>query len=120
MNCPSGRDGWAVLIGGGSLASVRIPVELAKTIPSLRPSDGVVSGDGKWCLPAAGGDYLVDRDQVGESLVVDLPMKSARYHVHWIDAKTGADTEGDEIAVDQPLRLKAETNVLWLERTSSD
>ena len=50
MNCPSGRDGWAVLIGGGSLPNVKLPDQLAKVIPTLTPADGIVTGDGQWCL----------------------------------------------------------------------
>jgi hypothetical protein len=48
MHCPSGRDGWAVLFGGGSLPNVKLPDRLAKVIPSLMPTDGVISGDGQW------------------------------------------------------------------------
>ena len=43
-NCPSSRDGWAVLIGGGSLPNVKLPAELAKIIPSMQPADGIVIG----------------------------------------------------------------------------
>ena len=45
MNCPSGRDGWAVLMGGGSLPNVKLPDELAQVIPTLQPADGVVDCD---------------------------------------------------------------------------
>ena len=41
-NCPSIRDGWATLIAGGSLADVKLPAELAKIIPTMRPMDGIV------------------------------------------------------------------------------
>ena len=54
MNCPSGRDGWAVLIGGGSLPNVKLPDRLAKVIPTLMPADGIVSGEGQWCLANVG------------------------------------------------------------------
>ena len=44
-NCPSIHDGWATLIAGGSLADVKLPAELAKIIPTMRPADGIVNGD---------------------------------------------------------------------------
>ena len=31
-------------------ADVKLPAELASVIPTLRPTDGIVSGAGQWCL----------------------------------------------------------------------
>ena len=33
MNCPSSRDGWAVLMGGGSLPNVKLPISWRKSFP---------------------------------------------------------------------------------------
>jgi hypothetical protein len=116
MNCPSGRDGWAVLIGGGSLPDVKLPDKLAKMIPTMRPMDNVVSGGGKWCLGDADGDYLICMEKQGEAITVEPSSQAARYHAHWINRDSGEILASDEILDIRPIRLNAKTGVLWMER----
>jgi hypothetical protein len=115
MNCPSNRDGWAVLIGGGSIPDVRLPIELTTMVPSLRPDDRVVDGRGQWCLADNGDNYLIYSESAGDSIRARLPRTPNGYHVHWIDAKTGKQTDGPPIA-DEEINLPAKTHALWLER----
>jgi hypothetical protein len=117
-NCPSIRDGWATLIAGGSLADVKLPVELAKIVPSMRPADGIVTGDNQWCL-ANDGDYLIYTDAIDANMEVDLPGEPARYRLRWIDSKTGEISSGDEVAISRPLRIQAVTKLLWLARSDN-
>src|SRR5690606_12318577 len=49
LYCRSGRDGWAVLMGGGSLPHASLPDSLAATLPQYLPDDQVVARDGRWC-----------------------------------------------------------------------
>jgi hypothetical protein len=118
-NCPSIRDGWATLIAGGSLADVKLPVELAKIVPSMRPADGIVTGDNQWCL-ANDGDYLIYTDAIDANMEVDLPGEPARYRLRWIDSKTGEISSGDEVAISRPQRIQAVTKLLWLVRSDNN
>jgi hypothetical protein len=118
MHCPSRRDGWAVLIGGGSLPNVKLPARLSAVIPSLRPADGVLPGEEAWCLSDDGHNYLIYSELAGENIAINLPAGSARYRIHWINAETGELESGDEFAAGQPLSLKSKA--VWLERTRDD
>jgi hypothetical protein len=118
MNCPSTRDGWAVLIGGGSLPSLKLPEQLAKIVPTLSPADGIVDAKGQWCLANKKGDFLIYCERAGDELALNLPKDSQRLHVHWIDPRSGESRSDDEIANSGPLRLVAKTNVVWLQTQS--
>jgi hypothetical protein len=118
MNCPSGRDGWAVLIGGGSLPNVKLPDQLATIIPTLLPADGIVASEQGWCLASATRDYLIYTEKIGEEIEVTLPNDSTRYQIHWVDTESGEMRAGEDVAAG-PLRLRAKTNVLWLEPTDT-
>jgi hypothetical protein len=117
MHCPSQRDGWAVLIGGGSLPDVTLPAKLASVIPALQPADGVVAR-GAWCLADNGNNYLIYSREADESLALNLADRSTKYRVHWIDTITGKARIGDDVAGNQRFALKA--NVVWLERLSGN
>jgi hypothetical protein len=120
MHCPSGRDGWAVLMGGGSLPNVKLPPELAEAIPTMRPTDGVVAGEDQWCLASDGGDYLIYTEGTGGPIDVNLPSDSASYRVQWIDARSGQMTTGEGVSALKPLSLKPVKNVLWLSRIGQE
>lgn len=120
MNCPSGHDGWATLIGGGSLPAVKLPEQLAKTLPSMVPTDGIVDAKGQWCLANKNGDYLIYCERNADQISLNLPKDSRRRHVHWIDPRSGESRSGDEIASSGQLRLVAKTNVLWLQSENAN
>jgi len=120
MNCPSGRDSWAVLMGGGSLPNVKLPNELAKIAPTFMPAEGVVSGAGQWCLANPKGDYVVYTAAIGREIEVNLPADPPGYRVHWVDSSSGEIQSVEKIPAARPIRLRAKTNVLWLERDSAN
>jgi hypothetical protein len=66
MNCPSTRDSWAVLMGGGSLPNVKLPDELAAAIPKMHPADDVVTAKNQWALANDDGDYLIYAENSGD------------------------------------------------------
>jgi hypothetical protein len=117
--CPSISDGWAVLIGGGSLPDVKLPARLAEVIPTMQPTDGIVSGRGQWCLGRPGGDYLIYAEDRAQTLNVNLPGPPARYRVHWID-RSGDMTSSSNVTADRPVRLRPQANALWLERIGGE
>jgi hypothetical protein len=118
MNCPTGRDGWAVLIGGGSLPDVRLPEELAVILPSLRPDDRAVVGDHGWCLSNDGNHYLFYAQASADAMLVRLPDAPNGYRVHFVDVESGKLT--GSVSVDGgETSIPAQANVLWLERIDS-
>jgi hypothetical protein len=120
MNCPSGRDGWAVLMGGGSLPNVTLPNELAKIVPTLTPVESVVPREGQWCIANAKGDSVVYTAANGREIEVNVPAGPPGYRVHWVDSSSGEIQSGEKIPAASPIRLRAKTNVLWLEPVSAN
>jgi hypothetical protein len=115
MNCPSSRDGWAVLMGGGSIPNVRLPDELAAVVPNLRPEDGIVGGRGEWCLADDGNNYIIYCESQSEPVHARLPRAAHGYRVRWIDMKTGELTEGAPLSGSE-ISISAKSQALWLER----
>jgi hypothetical protein len=105
---------------GVLVSDAHSPEKLAREIPSLRPTDGIVSGPGQWCLAAPGRDYLIYAERTDRPIVLDLASDAGNYRAHWIDAKTGAVSEGDTIAAGKRVELPAHANVLWLEKLSDN
>jgi hypothetical protein len=114
MHCPSDREGWAVLMGGGSLPDVRLLADLARAVVSMRPVEGMVAGPGQWCLGNGEGEYLVYVENVGDLVDVNTLNESQRYRAGWIHAKTGELSPGGMFIAGDSHRLRAESNVLWL------
>jgi len=112
-NCPSTHDGWATLIAGGSLADVNLPQELAAIIPSMRLLDGVTSG-AVWCLANDTGECVVYAPNADESIELKLP--AGKYTVKAIERSDGTIASTKEIRVDGPIRVPAESGILWLSR----
>ena len=90
MNCPSGRDGWAVLMGGGSLPDVKLPDKLSRIVTTLQPNDGIVDGEGQWCLADSDRNILVYTESIGKDVELTVPRGST-WHVHWVDSASGDD-----------------------------
>jgi hypothetical protein len=112
-NCPATHDGWAVLIAGGSLADVKVPAKLAALIPSMRPTDGVVTGEDKWCLANDRGEYLIYTTDTKNDLALNLPA-GGQYRAAWIDAKSGKIQSAVTFASDELKKLPAASSVIWI------
>jgi hypothetical protein len=119
MHCPSSRDGWAVLIGGGSLPNLRLPDALATVIPTMAPADNIISKGHAWCLVNDRGDCLVYSD-IGDTLQLSLPIATAHYRPHWIDPETAQVTPAGGTIVGPVFRTPAISHVLWLQRQPTD
>ncbi len=79
MNCPSGRDGWAVLIGGGSLPDVKLPAKLSEAIPTMQPADDVVSGPRPMVPEQSNGDYFIYSENTDGKIRIALPIQAGAY-----------------------------------------
>ena len=99
---------------------MKLPNELAKIVPTLIPAEGVVSGAGQWCLARPKGDYIVYNAAAGREIEVNVPAGPLGYRVHWIDSNSGEIQSDEKIPAASPIRLRAKTNVLWLEHASAN
>jgi hypothetical protein len=118
--CPSGRDGWAVLMGGGSFPDVKLPAKLAEVIPTMRPDDNLVSGASQWCLSNSDSDCLIYLENTRGQIRIALPVQVAAYRANWIDRASGEITAIEDIGKDGPTILRSRTQVLWIERMPSN
>lgn len=113
-NCPSTHDGWAVLMGGGSLADVRLPAEVKNLISGFKPIDGIVSGKDAWCLGDGDRSFLIYTAASNSPLCIKAPDARMAFRIRWIDEKTGAVIDDGRITPNALTRLPAKRNVLWL------
>jgi hypothetical protein len=120
LHCPSGRDGWAVIMGGGSLPDVQLPARLAELIPTLMPAVNIVSGRGRWCLSGPDGDYLIYSETTDEPVRITLSGEAELYRANWIDRQSGEIVATENIDSRTPAQLRCKSNVLWIERLVSD
>jgi hypothetical protein len=106
QHCPSRHDGWAVLMGGGSLADVpKLPPELAAAIPTMRP---VVIGEDTWVLASDSGSLTYStRDEIA----FQIPPES-QVRLEWIDPRSGEIVESETSEDTSGVTMK--TPVLWV------
>lgn len=117
QNCPSIHDGWAVLLGGGSLADVPpLPEELAQTLPSMTPDHTLNLSATQWALSRPGYSYLVYSPDEDEPLSIKLPAGDFAYQVRLIDANSGAVSSSPDIRGGVAARLKPRARLLWITR----
>lgn len=117
QNCPSVHDGWAVLIGGGSLADVpRLPDGLTKVLPQLKPVEQQTLKPNQWMLARSDQHYLIYADSTDAAITVELPEAAAGYQVNWIDAKSGAVTKGKVLDGGRVVSLQPKSKVAWISR----
>jgi hypothetical protein len=114
-HCPSKRDGWAVLMGGGSLADVELPAELADAIVEMSSVAGVVENG--WCLGRGDEEYLIYAAG-GEGDTVRIKLPAGRYRVTWIDEKSAEEFEAGELE-GGALNLECQSAAAWLRRVTS-
>lgn len=117
QNCPSIHDGWAVLIGGGSLADVpRLPEELAQTLPSMAADDTLNLNLNQWALSQSGRSYLIYSPDKNEQLQIKLPADDSGYQIRWIDATSGAVSKGPYVRGGGVTRQQPQAGVAWITR----
>ena len=114
QNCRSGRDGWAVLMGGGSLANLKLPAELAQAIVGMRPADDVVEAANAWCLAGENG-YLI---YASDDASLKLKLTDGTYVARWLDAKIIEPTSSDTILGGE-IELTMKSPVVWLASPSA-
>jgi hypothetical protein len=110
----SGRDGWAVLIGGGSLADVRLPGELAEVLPSMEPADELIQSESAWCLADIDKNYLVYSGNPQGTLRLKISAEGKPWQATWIDGRSGQIVGAETI--ENPAEIRLKSAVLWLRK----
>ena len=115
QNCPSVHDGWAILIGGGSLADVpRLPDGLTRVLPQMKPVEQQTLKPNQWMLARPEGDYLFYVDSLDAAIKVELPKSDKGYQLNWIDAVSGAITKGVVLDGGRVVSLQPKAKVVWI------
>lgn len=112
------RNGWAVLMAGGSLPDLHIGdksfLQAATTMQPVVKDAGLK----QWILFNKNTGYII-YDGNGDSLTADLVNDMGRYEVVWLNASNGDEKKGKEIKGGKSILLKKPGNgnwVLWLKR----
>ncbi|TWT86000.1 hypothetical protein Pla123a_08080 [Posidoniimonas polymericola] len=108
MYCNSPREGWAVLMGGGSLAAVPpLPDGLAAALVDMKP-EAVDDDASALTLAADSGERLVYFVERGSA---EFSLPACR--LSWIDPRTGAFVEEVKLGAGDHT-LEAKSAVLWV------
>ena len=114
-----GRDGWAVLMGGGSLADLpNLDDRLRSVIPRMRPVPEVNRDERQLCLAETSVNYLVHAAH-GSPIILDLTHAEGTFTAHWIDHRTGQVVGTSSIlggGVTSLQRNNTRPAVVWLTR----
>lgn len=110
--CRSDTNGWAVLMGGGSLADVRLPQELRKSVSTMRPSEQHEQGISR--LSATSGEQLVFFDSLPMRMNLRLPTASSNYQIRWIDPSTGRIVAREDFVADSEKLVMPKTAAAWI------
>ncbi|MCA9236350.1 MAG: hypothetical protein KDA44_12830 [Planctomycetales bacterium] len=116
--CRSGEDGWAVLMGGGSLANVHLPEDLQRALVAMRPADDRLAADDGWALAAGDEQVLVYfKSRRSPAQVAGLAANAA-YRATWIDEQSGEPVATEELAADASGRaaLPPHAHACWLQK----
>jgi hypothetical protein len=95
---------------------VKLPDELAQTIPKMRPVEQPEAAPATWLLSDGSGNYLIYGPAADITIANNSTPESGTYRARWIDPKSG------EIVTDERLDLHSgqvemKTNILWLTPT---
>lgn len=116
LHCRSGRDGWAVLMGGGSLPNVPcLPAELEHVILRFQPSNVLKLAPRQWCLAEGNREFLVYSAKRRSPGTIDLPANHI-YQYATIDRTTGRLNGPFQNVVNSQLPIPASETVFWVRR----
>ena len=97
---------------------MKLSAKLCRLIADLKPCDGVVDGEGQWCLSDSDRNILVYSQSIGKDIELTVPRNS-NWHLHCIDAASGEMTSGEDVAATPQIIVRPKTNVVWFERADN-
>jgi hypothetical protein len=119
-HCPSAHDGWAVLMGGGSLANVpALPAELQVKLAAMRPLEEIDSSKDVLCVGDGHERFLFYATEPDPTVRLEIPNASSRLIASWISKETG------HLIGDVPLSqlhgpVTFREQILWVRPRGSD
>jgi len=107
---------WAALMGGGSLATVRVPLDanLRAEIPRMQPADLLRGARGQYLLVEPSENYLV-YSTGRDTIALNLPA-GAQFAERWINPRSGEMSQETTAAAGQFKSPGGGMTVLWLSR----
>ncbi|MCA9213103.1 MAG: hypothetical protein KDB27_08565 [Planctomycetales bacterium] len=116
IHCRAKREGWAILMGGGSLPNVpQLPDEVASAIIQMKPSDRLKLGEQQLCLAEDDRQYLIySNSNTGQH--VNLPA-GQKWKCFRVSPKSGETVETNQ-PVDGVIQVDGGQSVLWIKPAS--
>jgi hypothetical protein len=116
LHCRGSRDGWAVLIGGGSLPNLpALPGELAKAIVQFQPDDALRLAPAQWCLADGEQEFLVYSAARESPVTLVLPKQDGYCFVLLDPATARADGRFRPV-VEGQIPIGRNECVIWVRR----
>ena len=110
--CRSDTNGWAVLMGGGSLADVELPDSLSESLLSMRPIQQDQQGIHK--LTAESGEQLVYCSSLPRQLNLQMPASFGTSQIRWIDPSTGRIVAREDFVANSENGVMPKTAAAWI------
>ena len=111
IHCRAKRDGWAILMGGGSLPNApKLSPKLSAAIVRMRPSERVKLTEGQWCLSRDDRAYLFySRRTQSEPIQLE-----SRTDWEWcsVDPKSGR-AGSFRHATNAVIPVDSDTKIIW-------
>ena len=106
--------GWAALMGGGSLADIRSPIDpaLLQVIPSMHP---INAPNGELALGDDNQNYVIYAGR--GTIKFDLSSSQHSYNLHWINPRSGEHVNSPGSVDSKTAEFRSPGNgmtVLWL------
>jgi hypothetical protein len=113
------RNGWAVMMAGGSLPNIKIAdIELSEAIATMRPQLALDTTTTQWTLANEKTGYIIY--DTAETLRLDLRHATGSFEENWVSMKEGKIKRsgrtikaGRLLSVDKPDQTGW---VLWLKK----
>ena len=120
LYCRSKRDGWAVLMGGGSLADIpELPSELEGSVLTMLPADDIKLADQQWCLANTERSEMLIYSHHAEPTRIELPDQHS-YEFVRLKASNGKIVGNFTPATAQEITLHPGTEVVWVRANDAD
>lgn len=114
IHCRAKRDGWAVLMGGGSLPnSPKLSTTLSEAVVKMRLSERIKLKEGQWCLSNKDRAYLIYSRRTQPTRI---QLESGN-DWEWcsVDPKSGC-AESFKQATNAVIPVDRDTKIIWARR----
>lgn len=114
IHCRATRDGWAILMGGGSLPNTpRLSPTLSAAIVTMQPSERLKLKQGQWCLANEEREYLIYSHRK-QSTPIRFES-GAEWEWCSVDPKSGR-TEPFQPTANAVVLADRDTKIIWARR----